>query len=51
MTTWNHLIQPCRNMCVPSGRPAVMYQMPGLYVTRDYLCGVQTEEVEMCMDE
>ena len=49
VNTWNHhLIRPSHNSRMPSGRPNVMYRLPALYGSRDYLCEVLPEEVEMC---
>lgn len=33
---------------MPSGRPAVMYQIPTLYGTRNYQCGVPMEDIDAC---
>ncbi|KAF5887205.1 uncharacterized protein DAT39_022327 [Clarias magur] len=39
--SWNsHLIRPSRNQRVPHGRPEVMYFLPELYNTQDYLCQI-----------
>ncbi|KAJ4941197.1 hypothetical protein JOQ06_027484 [Pogonophryne albipinna] len=44
---WNaHSIRPLRNLHVPSGRPNVMYAVPGLYRTRDYLSPVEEEHLQ-----
>ncbi|CAB1433775.1 unnamed protein product [Pleuronectes platessa] len=38
---WNaHTIRPSKNTNVPSGRPNVMYALPQLYGTRDFLCSM-----------
>lgn len=47
--TWNsHLIRPSRNELVPHGRPDVMYTIPELYDTGDYLCQVSEENRTNC---
>ncbi|XP_036006071.1 uncharacterized protein LOC118566787 [Fundulus heteroclitus] len=49
---WNaHSIRPSNNRNVPSGRPNVMYALPELYRTRDFLCLVEEEHVEVCKNE
>ncbi|KAJ4927905.1 hypothetical protein JOQ06_015706 [Pogonophryne albipinna] len=49
---WNaHTIRPPRNLNVPSGRPNVMYAVPDLYRTRDYLSPVEDEHVQLCKNE
>lgn len=50
--TWNrHLIRPSHNAHSPSGRPNVLYQLPVLYDTIDYMCEVDPEDVVICKDE
>ena len=50
--TWNnHLIRPQRNQRAPSGRPCVMYNLPSLFQTQDYLCPVSDNEVTACAEE
>ena len=50
--TWNcHLIRPSRNKRSPSGRPNVMYRLPSLYSSQDYMCPVPENEVELCENE
>ncbi|XP_076842081.1 uncharacterized protein LOC143486114 [Brachyhypopomus gauderio] len=50
--TWNsHLIRPSRNDLVPHGRPHVMYTLPELYGTEDYLCHVPEIECTTCEDQ
>lgn len=47
--SWNsHLIRPSRNEHVPHGRPDVMYIVPELYGTNDYLCQVSEEDGTSC---
>ncbi|XP_019729826.1 uncharacterized protein LOC109518449 isoform X2 [Hippocampus comes] len=49
---WNsHLIRPSKNMNVPSGRPNVMYTLPELYGTRDFLSPVDDEQVQLCKSQ
>ncbi|XP_042073225.1 uncharacterized protein LOC121813492 [Haplochromis burtoni] len=49
---WNtHSIRPSANINIPSGRPNVMYTLPELYGTRDFLCPTEEEHVEMCKTE
>ncbi|KAL3977653.1 SLAM family member 8 [Sarotherodon galilaeus] len=49
---WNaHSIRPSTNINIPSGRPNVMYTLPELYGTRDFLCPTEEEHVEMCKTE
>ncbi len=43
---WNaHTIRPSKNISNPSGRPSVMYALPELYNTRDFLTSADTESV------
>lgn len=43
---WNsHLIRPSGNPNVPHGRPDVMYLVPELYNTVDYLCQIPEGEL------
>jgi hypothetical protein len=52
MDTWNqHLIRPSHNARSPSGRPNVMYRLPALYGTRDYLSHVLPDDIAVCMEE
>ena len=52
VTVWNsHRIRPSRNERVPAGRPVVMYSVPQLYQTRDYLQQVDRDAVDVCMAE
>ncbi|MEQ2315925.1 hypothetical protein AMECASPLE_027450 [Ameca splendens] len=49
---WNtHLIRPSKNMQVPSGRPNVMYAVPELYNTRDFLTPGQNDHVQLCRNQ
>lgn len=49
---WNgHTIRPSRNISVPSGRPNVMYALPQLYGSRDFLTPVEDEYLQLCKDE
>ncbi|XP_038133904.1 uncharacterized protein LOC119778637 [Cyprinodon tularosa] len=49
---WNaHTIRPSKNISVPSGRPNVMYALPQLYGTRDFLSLVEDEHIQLCKDE
>lgn len=50
--SWNsHLIRPSGNHHVPHGRPDVMYLVPELYNTQDYLCQIPEEEVNHCKND
>ncbi|XP_055073955.2 uncharacterized protein [Misgurnus anguillicaudatus] len=50
--TWNsHLIRPLRNSLVPHGRPDVMYTLPELYETEDYISQVPVEDCDTCEDQ
>ncbi|KAI2647351.1 Tetrathionate reductase subunit B [Labeo rohita] len=49
---WNaHTIRPSKNIGNPSGRPSVMYALPELYHTRDFLTSADTECVQLCQHE
>ncbi|KAM7399880.1 hypothetical protein PAMP_019118 [Pampus punctatissimus] len=49
---WNaHTIRPLKNRNVPSGRPNVMYALPELYGTRDFLSPVENEGVQLCKSQ
>ncbi|XP_074525951.1 uncharacterized protein LOC141790170 [Halichoeres trimaculatus] len=49
---WNaHIIRPSKNRNVPSGRPSVMYTLPELYRTRDFLSPVRDQDVQLCKNE
>ena len=50
--TWNgHKIREVRNSRSPSGRPSVLYLLPELYGTHDYLCPVADEDIGICEAE
>ncbi|KAF4095133.1 hypothetical protein G5714_024211 [Onychostoma macrolepis] len=50
--TWNsHLIRPSRNSLVPHGRPDVMYTLPELYDTEDYICHVPVADCATWEDQ
>ena len=52
MDVWDsHVIRPSTNDRVPHGRPNVMYMVPVLYDTEDYLCAVDSDELEVCKSE
>ena len=52
VNTWNcHLIRPTKNARAPSGRPNVMYQLPELFGTRNYLFHPRREEIQFCREE
>nr|XP_033492050.1 uncharacterized protein LOC117263018 [Epinephelus lanceolatus] len=49
---WNaHTIRPSKNINVPSGRPNVMYALPELYGTRDFLSPDENEHVQLCKNQ
>ncbi|KAK9978814.1 hypothetical protein ABG768_020552 [Culter alburnus] len=49
---WNtHTIRPSKNISNPSGRPSVMYGLPELYLTRDFLTSADTESIQFCKNE
>lgn len=49
---WNdHIIRPSRNTRGPSGRPNVMYSLPDLYQTRNFLFDVPQNEIVLCKEE
>ncbi|XP_038071286.1 uncharacterized protein LOC119740150 [Patiria miniata] len=49
---WNsHRISSSRNRHGPFGRPSVMYSMPQLYGTQNFLVPVQPDEIEVCESE
>ncbi|KAB0795826.1 hypothetical protein PPYR_04655 [Photinus pyralis] len=50
-TEWNmHRISSSRNSVSPRGRPFVMYHMPEIYQSRDYLCKVSIEHINLCRE-
>ncbi len=52
LETWNsHRIRQVHNSRSPSGRPLVLYSLPGLYGTHDYICHVSDEDMELCKQE
>nr|XP_015840129.1 PREDICTED: uncharacterized protein LOC107399007 isoform X1 [Tribolium castaneum]XP_015840130.1 PREDICTED: uncharacterized protein LOC107399007 isoform X2 [Tribolium castaneum] len=49
---WNsHSISSSRNSINPTGRPFVMYNMPELYESSDYLLQVPDDEIEVVKNE
>lgn len=49
MKVWNsHVIRPSKNHNVPSGRPTVMYLMPELYSTENFLSSVDEDDLQLC---
>lgn len=47
--TWNsHIIRPSKNEAVPHGRPRVMYYIPELYGSQNYICAVNGDDVREC---
>lgn len=51
-TTWNaYLIRPIRGHSMPSGRRIVMYSLPELYSSTDYLIPTTDERLQICNDE
>lgn len=49
---WNaHNIRPSRNLNVPSGQQNVMFAVPELYRTTDFLCPVEDEHIQLCKNE
>lgn len=50
--TWNyHQIRPTKNQNVPHGRPEVLYSMPDIYSTKNYIVSVHTTDVNLCKEE
>lgn len=50
--SWNsHLIRPSKNVNVPHGRPDIMYTVPELYDTEDYLCDVSEQDIISCEED
>lgn len=46
---WNrHRIRPSKNENVPHGRPIVLYAMPELFSTRNYMMAVDQGDVAIC---
>ena len=49
--TWNqHRIRPTKNANVPSGRPSVLFKLPALCGTEDYLTDVSPEDMNSCKE-
>ncbi|XP_033101304.1 uncharacterized protein LOC117104552 [Anneissia japonica] len=49
VSVWNcHNIRRSKNENVPDGRPVVMYTMPLLYETRDYLIATEQTDIDAC---
>ncbi|XP_073798490.1 uncharacterized protein [Danio rerio] len=49
---WNaHTIRQSKNISSPSGRPNVMYGLPELYQTRDFLTSADSESIQLCKNE
>ena len=49
---WNcHKIRHQPNRRIPHGRPTIMYRMPRVYSTKDYICPVPPEEIEITSEE
>ncbi|XP_053407984.1 uncharacterized protein LOC128559679 [Mercenaria mercenaria] len=46
----NHLIRPSRVGTSPHGRPNVLYTVPELCNTRNYLCIKSEDEIDICND-
>lgn len=47
--TWNHhKIRPIKHQNTPSGRPVIMYDIPSLYGSQDYLVPVTSDEIQPC---
>ncbi|XP_071133330.1 uncharacterized protein [Mytilus edulis] len=50
--SWNqHKIRSIKTSHSPSGRPHIMYNMPELYDCEDFLCDIDADEVDVCLDE
>ena len=46
---WNsHVIRPSKNLMVPSGIPNVMFSVPELYDSENYMCLIDEEEFQLC---
>lgn len=51
VTEWNmHRIAPSRNSVSPRGRPFIMYHMPQVYGTKDYLYPAREEDINICKE-
>ena len=52
LKTWNsHYIRKVRNSRSPSGRPSLLHKFPELNGTRDYLCEIDADDFETCMQD
>ncbi|MED6239484.1 hypothetical protein ATANTOWER_006993 [Ataeniobius toweri] len=50
-SAWNnHRICPAHNSCSPHGCPSIMYTVPQVYGTRDYLHNIGQNRVEVCLE-
>ncbi|XP_033114901.1 uncharacterized protein LOC117115288 [Anneissia japonica] len=47
----HHLIRSSRNSRSSFGRPNIIYYMPEMYGTLDYICQVSNEQVGLCQQE
>ena len=51
-SVWNnHRIRPSKNENVPHGRPSLLYLMPEIYSTRNYIQAVDQRDVDICKSE
>ncbi|XP_027858982.1 uncharacterized protein LOC114135683 [Xiphophorus couchianus] len=51
VSAWNHhRIRPTHNSQSPHGRPFMMYTVPEVYGTRDYLHSIDLNRVETCLE-
>jgi len=49
MDAWDsHKIRPSSNPVVPSGRPNIMYHIPGLWSCTDYKTAVTLADLHLC---
>lgn len=49
---WNsHRIRPSKNENVPHGRPTVMFSMPEIFHTKNFMKTVDQRDVNICMSE
>ncbi|KAL3865542.1 hypothetical protein ACJMK2_042918 [Sinanodonta woodiana] len=44
----SHVIRPSKNLMVPSGIPNVMFSVPELYDSENYMCLIDEEEFQLC---
>ena len=50
--TWNrHHIRPTQTSFSPSGRPSIMYSMPELYGTQNYICLYTDNDLAQCEEQ